>query len=330
MLSLRACRAFAAGPVPGVRSLSSNANYVRARQPRSLRRRLADLGTWSATQACVSPRTLQAGLRLSCRHDSLEAEVWSRLISPHPELLTLPLVGPLVCPAGWVLGAGAMVGVVGHLTTAPEPDRAKLEVLSLAPTRLASRVWGGLSTLELPGWLRKPLLGTFVWWFDVDLSEVRNSQPCARRMVVTALVSHDRFVNAISRHARQPKHALNTTRLCRRCLRADLGQRCDQYRRTSLYFPRMVPSLPTGQPTRTLLSRSKGFITRRAPFAAKGAFPAYSQDTSFSMSFCISRRGAIITFTRLPTGWQLSSAIFRVPYSLCRPSRFGFSRVCLR
>nr|XP_060641200.1 phosphatidylserine decarboxylase proenzyme, mitochondrial isoform X1 [Anolis sagrei ordinatus] len=39
------------------------------------------------------------------------------------------------------------------------------------PTRLVSRAWGRLSRVELPVWLRGPLLGLYAWAFGVDLQE---------------------------------------------------------------------------------------------------------------------------------------------------------------
>uniref|UniRef100_A0A8C4NBW2 Phosphatidylserine decarboxylase proenzyme, mitochondrial n=1 Tax=Eptatretus burgeri TaxID=7764 RepID=A0A8C4NBW2_EPTBU len=42
----------------------------------------------------------------------------------------------------------------------------------MAPTRLISRTWGRLNELELPGWLRKPVLSLYIWAFNVDMADV--------------------------------------------------------------------------------------------------------------------------------------------------------------
>ncbi|XP_029920871.1 phosphatidylserine decarboxylase proenzyme, mitochondrial isoform X1 [Myripristis murdjan] len=39
------------------------------------------------------------------------------------------------------------------------------------PLRLLSRCWGRVNGVELPGWLRKPLLGLYVWTFNVNMQE---------------------------------------------------------------------------------------------------------------------------------------------------------------
>nr|XP_042699705.1 phosphatidylserine decarboxylase proenzyme, mitochondrial-like isoform X3 [Chrysemys picta bellii] len=40
-----------------------------------------------------------------------------------------------------------------------------------APTRLLSRLWGVLTGLALPHWLRRPLLALYVWAFSVNMAE---------------------------------------------------------------------------------------------------------------------------------------------------------------
>ncbi|CAM5118540.1 unnamed protein product [Eretmochelys imbricata] len=40
-----------------------------------------------------------------------------------------------------------------------------------APTRLLSRLWGVLTGLVLPRWLRRPLLALYVWAFSVNMAE---------------------------------------------------------------------------------------------------------------------------------------------------------------
>uniref|UniRef100_UPI00358FE89D phosphatidylserine decarboxylase proenzyme, mitochondrial isoform X2 n=1 Tax=Myxine glutinosa TaxID=7769 RepID=UPI00358FE89D len=42
----------------------------------------------------------------------------------------------------------------------------------MAPTRLISRTWGRINELELPGWLRKPVLSLYIWAFNVDMADV--------------------------------------------------------------------------------------------------------------------------------------------------------------
>ncbi|XP_069100501.1 phosphatidylserine decarboxylase proenzyme, mitochondrial-like isoform X1 [Pleurodeles waltl] len=44
-------------------------------------------------------------------------------------------------------------------------------VYSRAPTRLLSRLWGLLNTVNLPLWLRRPLLAVYVWAFSVNMQE---------------------------------------------------------------------------------------------------------------------------------------------------------------
>ncbi|XP_056146334.1 phosphatidylserine decarboxylase proenzyme, mitochondrial isoform X2 [Lampris incognitus] len=39
------------------------------------------------------------------------------------------------------------------------------------PTRLLSRAWGRLNQVELPTWLRKPILSLYIWTFNVNMQE---------------------------------------------------------------------------------------------------------------------------------------------------------------
>ncbi|XP_077163977.1 phosphatidylserine decarboxylase proenzyme, mitochondrial isoform X2 [Paroedura picta] len=39
------------------------------------------------------------------------------------------------------------------------------------PTRLLSRAWGRLNSVELPNWLRKPVLSLYIWTFGVNMKE---------------------------------------------------------------------------------------------------------------------------------------------------------------
>ena len=41
------------------------------------------------------------------------------------------------------------------------------------PTRLLSRWWGGLMECQLLPWLRRPLLGTYVWVFGCNMAEAK-------------------------------------------------------------------------------------------------------------------------------------------------------------
>lgn len=39
------------------------------------------------------------------------------------------------------------------------------------PTRMLSRSWGHITAKDLPRWLRRPLLGLYVWLFDCNMEE---------------------------------------------------------------------------------------------------------------------------------------------------------------
>ena len=39
------------------------------------------------------------------------------------------------------------------------------------PTRAFSRVWGKFCDMDLPLWLRKPVIGTFSWYFSCNVAE---------------------------------------------------------------------------------------------------------------------------------------------------------------
>lgn len=39
------------------------------------------------------------------------------------------------------------------------------------PTRTFSRAWGKFCDLDLPLWLRKPVIGTFSWYFSCNVAE---------------------------------------------------------------------------------------------------------------------------------------------------------------
>lgn len=44
-------------------------------------------------------------------------------------------------------------------------------MFNLLPTRQLSRVWGTLTDSQLPLWLRRPVLGLYVWAFDCKMEE---------------------------------------------------------------------------------------------------------------------------------------------------------------
>lgn len=39
------------------------------------------------------------------------------------------------------------------------------------PTRACSRAWGKFCDMDLPLWLRKPVIGTFSWYFSCNVAE---------------------------------------------------------------------------------------------------------------------------------------------------------------
>lgn len=39
------------------------------------------------------------------------------------------------------------------------------------PTRACSRAWGKVCDVDLPVWLRKPILGSFSWYFACNVAE---------------------------------------------------------------------------------------------------------------------------------------------------------------
>ncbi|KAH0625526.1 hypothetical protein JD844_015072 [Phrynosoma platyrhinos] len=65
-------------------------------------------------------------------------------------------------PSEDVFGKGAEAGWTS--------ERA-VSLYKSVPTRLLSRAWGRLNSVELPTWLRKPILGLYVWTFGVNMKE---------------------------------------------------------------------------------------------------------------------------------------------------------------
>ena len=47
----------------------------------------------------------------------------------------------------------------------------QLSMFRLLPARPLSRTWGSLASSELPLWLRRPVLGLYVWAFGCQMSE---------------------------------------------------------------------------------------------------------------------------------------------------------------
>ncbi|KAF7239848.1 Phosphatidylserine decarboxylase proenzyme, mitochondrial [Varanus komodoensis] len=47
----------------------------------------------------------------------------------------------------------------------------RVSLYKSVPTRLLSRAWGRLNNVELPTWLRKPVLSLYIWTFGVNMKE---------------------------------------------------------------------------------------------------------------------------------------------------------------
>ena len=47
----------------------------------------------------------------------------------------------------------------------------QLSMFRLLPARPLSRAWGNLASYELPVWLRRPVLGVYVWAFGCRMDE---------------------------------------------------------------------------------------------------------------------------------------------------------------
>ncbi|XP_044300353.1 phosphatidylserine decarboxylase proenzyme, mitochondrial isoform X3 [Varanus komodoensis] len=48
---------------------------------------------------------------------------------------------------------------------------SRVSLYKSVPTRLLSRAWGRLNNVELPTWLRKPVLSLYIWTFGVNMKE---------------------------------------------------------------------------------------------------------------------------------------------------------------
>ncbi|KAJ6659089.1 hypothetical protein lerEdw1_019392 [Lerista edwardsae] len=96
--------------------------------------------------------------------------------SPHswkaPAQLGAPPVGEPDSDAEWLVQPVPLEG------GSPDPGLLRLltggRAVSLyksVPTRLLSRAWGRLNSMELPTWLRKPVLSLYIWTFGVNMKE---------------------------------------------------------------------------------------------------------------------------------------------------------------
>ncbi|XP_067034227.1 phosphatidylserine decarboxylase proenzyme, mitochondrial-like isoform X1 [Acropora muricata] len=52
-----------------------------------------------------------------------------------------------------------------------QPIQWQVALLKKLPTRACSRAWGKFCDLDLPLWLRKPIIGTFSWYFACNIGE---------------------------------------------------------------------------------------------------------------------------------------------------------------
>ncbi len=50
---------------------------------------------------------------------------------------------------------------------------SQLALFRLLPARMLSRLWGRINRKELPSWLRRPVLGLYVWAFGCDMTEAQ-------------------------------------------------------------------------------------------------------------------------------------------------------------
>lgn len=52
-----------------------------------------------------------------------------------------------------------------------EPSQWQVALFKKLPTRAFSRAWGRFCDVDLPPWLRKPVIGTFSWYFSCNIAE---------------------------------------------------------------------------------------------------------------------------------------------------------------
>ena len=49
----------------------------------------------------------------------------------------------------------------------------QLALFRQLPSRMLSRTWGRVNSIQLPVWSRRPLLGLYVWMFGCNMSEAQ-------------------------------------------------------------------------------------------------------------------------------------------------------------
>ncbi|XP_066466144.1 phosphatidylserine decarboxylase proenzyme, mitochondrial isoform X1 [Tiliqua scincoides] len=62
-------------------------------------------------------------------------------------------------------------GALTPLTRVGWRPVSRVSLYKSVPTRLLSRAWGRLNSVELPTWLRKPVLSLYIWTFGVNMKE---------------------------------------------------------------------------------------------------------------------------------------------------------------
>ncbi|KAL8180628.1 UNVERIFIED_CONTAM: hypothetical protein K2H54_029934 [Gekko kuhli] len=62
-------------------------------------------------------------------------------------------------------------GALKPLTRVGWRPMSRVSLYKSVPTRLLSRAWGRLNSVELPNWLRKPVLNLYIWTFGVNMKE---------------------------------------------------------------------------------------------------------------------------------------------------------------
>ncbi|ETE67104.1 Phosphatidylserine decarboxylase proenzyme, partial [Ophiophagus hannah] len=62
-------------------------------------------------------------------------------------------------------------GALKPLTRVRWRPVSRVSLYKSVPTRLLSRAWGRLNNVELPTWLRKPVLSLYIWTFGVNMKE---------------------------------------------------------------------------------------------------------------------------------------------------------------
>ncbi|XP_065192883.1 phosphatidylserine decarboxylase proenzyme, mitochondrial-like [Sycon ciliatum] len=72
-----------------------------------------------------------------------------------------------------------------------EIDSWKIQVGTILPTRIMSRAWGWLSSLHLPVWARRPLLGLYARVYSCDMSEAVEGEDLAQYESLLALFSRN-------------------------------------------------------------------------------------------------------------------------------------------